>query len=92
MTGWYYVWGVDQNGKSLGRICPPEKLEGIELTEEILEKNFPFVDGLAWWQQEDAFHCESCTNGDIMVSGQFRYVHQLQHALTLAGIEKEIEL
>ena len=64
----------------------------IPLTHEILEKNFPSINGLAWWPQDDAFHCESRTNGDIMVSGQFRYVHQLQQALRLVGIEKEIVL
>ena len=71
---------------SLGEIKP------IRLTTEILEKNFPTAGELAWWPVEDGLHCESRNTEDIMVSGVFRFVHDLQHALRLCGIDKSIEL
>ena len=64
----------------------------IPLTAAILEKNFPTAGELAWWPVEDGLHCESRNTDDIMVSGVFRFVHQLQHALRLCGIEHEITL
>lgn len=64
----------------------------IPISPEILEKNFPTAGELAWWPVEDGLHCESRNTEDIMVSGVFRFVHQLQHALRLCGIEKEVVL
>lgn len=64
----------------------------IPLTSEILEKNFPTAGELAWWPVGDGLHCESHNTEDIMVSGVFRFVHQLQNALRLCGIDKSIEL
>ena len=66
--------------------------EPILLTPEISEKNFPTAEELAWWPVEDGLHCELRNTEDIMVSGVFRFVHELQHAIRLCGIEKEIEL
>lgn len=71
----------------------PDWIEPIPLTAEILEKNFPEPDVIAWWPFEDGrFHCETETDGNIMVSGAFNYLHELQHALKLVGVEKEITL
>lgn len=69
-----------------------DKVDGVPLTPEILEKNFPTAEELAWWPVEDGLHCESRNTEDIMVSGVFRFVHQLQNALRLCGIEKEITI
>ena len=78
---------VDRFGKGIASGADP-----IPLTAEILEKNFPTAEELAWWPVEDGLHCESRNTDDIMVSGVFRFVHQLQHALRVCGIEKEIKL
>ena len=65
----------------------------IPLTPEILEKNFPDTeDGVLWWKDVDGMHIETETDGDMMFCGIFHYVHQMQHALQLAGIEKDITL
>lgn len=70
-----------------------ERLEPIPLTTEILKKTFPRQsDGLAWFPDEGVFNCCTLHDGNIDASGLFRYVHQLQHALRLCGIDKEIEL
>jgi len=72
-------------------------LEPIPLTTEILEKN-GFSSNYA---EDDLSYAESC--GDIIgihIYGKnglmdemyFKYVHQLQQALRLCGIEKEIVL
>lgn len=81
--------------------------EPIPLTPEILEKNgFKKCDGCNQWTlYKPHFYCILCDidkpyleiasyNGDI---GEFnrsgiRFIHELQHALRLCGIEKEIEL
>lgn len=69
-------------------------LDPIPLTEEILEKNFPNpTDGLSWFPEEGGFNCHTYVpNCEINAFGLFKYVHELQHALRLCGIEKEIEL
>lgn len=77
----------------------------IPLTTEILEKNFPMQNPqieskwVKWWNFNDAkngFYFEIDTpnnkcDGPIL-NMDFKYVHQLQQALKLCGIEKEIEL
>ncbi len=76
-----------------------EGLEPIPLTAEILEKNgfiyneIPFVQG---WEQ---YGLTLITGGDGFriscgqnVSMTIDSVHELQHALRLCGIDKEIEL
>ena len=73
----------------------------IPLTPEILEKN-GFVN---YEEDEENFHNEDCVfikqnlggYGACLdkirtISGIFHYVHELQHALRLCGIEKTIEL
>ena len=67
----------------------------ISLTPEILEKNFPTTDEIVWWQRNPAimdgyFHIEYAQNWIDCFSINIRYVHELQHALRLCGIEKDI--
>ena len=73
-----------------------EKLENIEpvlLTTKTLEKNFPTIeDGVTWGETADSDLFNIRVEYDKYVEGIFKYVHELQHALRLAGIEKEIEL
>lgn len=66
----------------------------IQLTPEILEKNGFVQDGESWWYQDFRIVL-STSKGESLVCGRqvkFCYIHQLQHALRLCGIEKEIEL
>ena len=66
----------------------------VLLTPEILEKNgFDYFDG-SWWYKVFRIVLGS-SKGTSLVCGtqvKFYYVHQLQHAFRLCGIEKEIEL
>ena len=76
-----------------------EHLEPIPLTPEILEKN-GFISGdfyaellyKDWQIMSDCEHlaarCRDGWNFDIPC----QFVHELQHALRLCGIEKEIEI
>ena len=67
-------------------------IQPIPLTPEILEKNFPNpTDGLSWFPEEGGFNCHTYVpNCEINAFGLFKYVHQLQHALRLCEIKKEI--
>lgn len=100
-----YVWGNDGNRN--GRMCEPERLEPIPLTTEFLEKNFGearnggyfegdefyelFIievnDG-TWIIKRDDVEFSNIPRQQVMVS----YVHELQHALKLCGIDKTIVL
>ena len=85
----------------LNLTCGVRHLTPIPLTPEILEKNgWEIVDESADYQMYGSPEC-----GIFFTKGTVRYrletpqasvvcwnVHQLQHALRLAGIEKEIEL
>lgn len=65
----------------------------IPLTAEILEKNFPTVeDGVTWSETADNDLFNIRVEYDKYVEGIFKYVHELQHALQLCNIDKEIEL
>lgn len=73
------------------------KLSPISLTTDVLEKN-----GFSKnYREDDLSYAQSCGDvigihifgkGGIMDEMYFKYVHELQHALRLCGIEKEIEL
>ena len=74
-------------------------IEPIPLTAEILEKNgfvynaIPFVDGweqfgLTLYRGGNGYRIDCGINVSLIID----YVHELQHALRLCGIEKEIEL
>lgn len=71
-----------------------EGFEPIPLTPEILERNFPEpTDGLTWYPEEGGFNCHTYVpKCEINAFGLFKYVHQLQHALRLCGIDLEIKL
>ena len=74
-------------------------IEPIPLTPEILDKNgfvyneLPFVQG---WEQfgltlhrgSNGYHIGCGINVSLIID----YVHQLQHAIRLCGIEKEIKI
>ena len=81
----------------VGLILERNEIEPILLTPEILEKN-----GFSKnYHEDDLSYAQSCgdvigihiygTNG-LMEEMYFEYVHELQHALRLCGIEKEILL
>ena len=83
----------------LGREC----IEPIPLTPEILEKN-GYKDRLYYFEceelyphsfariyYEDGVYYFGDEEGFVKTL-EIKYVHQLQHALRLAGVEKEIEL
>ena len=67
-------------------------LEPIPITPEILEKNgIRYQFGHPWWQaaeMEDGVFEIHLTEKSTML---LKYVHQLQHALKLCGISKNIE-
>lgn len=71
-----------------------ETYEPIPLTPEILEKNGFIRDGESWWYKD--FRIVLFTsNGVSLVCGRqmrFKYVHELQQALRLCQIDKEIIL
>ena len=72
-----------------------QTFEPIPLTTEILERNFPDPDdGVVWWKNDEPFYHIECLplNGTRTIIPFAQYVHQLQHAMRLCGIEKEIEL
>ena len=83
---------LDDNQFDGGIWC--DYLDPIPLTAEILEKNFPEpTDGLTWFPEEGGFNCHTYVpKCEINAFGLFKYVHQLQNALRMCGIEKTIEL
>ena len=80
-------------------ICSFDKIQPIPLTAEILEKNgfvynaIPFVDGweqfgLTLYRGGNGYRIDCGINVSLIID----YIHQIQNALRLCGIEKEIEL
>lgn len=77
----------------------PSEIRGIEITKEILEQN-GFVKNLGiYYHSEVLFELERVrdTWHRTFSAGEYdlyeiKYVHQLQHALRLAKVDKEIEL
>ena len=76
-----------------------DEIEPIPLTPEILEKN-GFEENCGRWYNSEALMefeqykdgwCRTLNCGEYSVYF-IKYVHQLQHALRLAGVEKEIEV
>ena len=67
-------------------IDKPENLMPIPLTPEILEKNGFSRNGL------DIALFDRKGGDDFVGASNLQYVHELQHALRLCGIEKEIVL
>lgn len=90
---------VSIDGDPVVDLLDPKDLAGIPLTSEILEKNgfvyndLPFVQaweqfGLALYSGGNGYRIGCGNNVALIVDS----VHQLQHALRICGIEKEIEL
>lgn len=83
---------------------PMDEVEAIPLTEKVLEKNADIVkewmdteEIWAWSANNDdnasvIFHEREGWKRNMEGASVRRYVHELQHALRLAGIGKEIEL
>ena len=82
-----------------------DHIEPVEITPEILERNgFNREGGASYWHEGDRDACilhwskdkEQLIIGspcdDCMVQMNVRYIHELQHALRLCGIDKEITL
>lgn len=65
-----------------------DEIVGIPLTAEILEKNFPDPEIVCWYPDNNTYRIIIGDN----VALNIKYVHELQHALRLCGINKEIEL
>ena len=90
---------VDAKGKKqYSTLLPERDFEPIELTAEILEKNFDKLGkhkykiegGYSWITDMETFF-ELCINlGDDHIEIHINNVHELQHALRICGIEKAI--
>jgi hypothetical protein len=88
----WYIQAEPENTNST-RVVAMHAVEPIPLTTEILEKNFPTIeDGVTWSETADSDLFNIRVEYDKYVECIFKYVHELQHALRLAGIDKEIEL
>lgn len=94
------VW-ID--GKKVSALRKIDDLQPIPLTPETLEKNGfkynPF--GTGFYECKTEYGNITCTKildcwlfyiNDNMIPNHFHYLHELQHALKLCGIEKEIVL
>lgn len=72
-----------------------DDIEPIPLTEEILERNLATDPRMSWcigWNKKDDLHVEIRTQINGSFFGTCCFVHQLQHALKLCGIDKEITI
>lgn len=69
-----------------------DKVEGVPLTEEILQKNFPTPEEIVWWPLKDGSFRVEMQDDTHLIIGKYNYVHELQHALRLFGKEGEIKL
>lgn len=76
-----------------------DNIQPIPLTSDILNKNFPDTRDDVFWcwddrksQEEIWYEVRIEKNYETVFMLDIRYVHELQHALRLCGIEKEIEL
>ena len=97
------IWQINDDGEAfafigdsnvLDEISIDDEVVGIPLTEEILMDNFPAPsDGLTWFPEEGGFNCHTYVpDCEINAFGLFKYVHELQHALHLCGIDETIRL
>lgn len=103
-SGEYYL-NVEVNGVDVGNVIAEGALP-IPITPEILEKNGFIKNGaynewnIGEWDEKpfigvsldrQSLRVKHFGN-DIFIEGKELFVHQLQHALRLAGVGKEIEL
>lgn len=99
--GGYYLVDIaySKDGDSYARLEAKE-LNPIPLTPEILEKygfesckeGYDIGIPLLYWDKYCTAVCGWTHCSNIIEVFDCRYVHQLQHALRLCGIDKEIEL
>ena len=69
-----------------------EEYQPIPLTYEFLRKVFPNTnDGVYWYGRKGKYEV-TMVHEENRIKVLIEYVHELQHALRLCGIEKEIEL
>jgi len=98
-------WVISCSGKpfKIGIIDPDflywNEVQPIPLTPEILEKNGFVLESYSggvmsgkWWTRNDFVIHESMNDSVGRNNFKYEYVHQLQRALRLCGIEKEIVL
>lgn len=73
-----------------------DELSPMPLTQEMLERTFrESIDGIVrWWTIDDScFHVEFLmSDGTKLVLPYMQYVHELQHAMRMCGIEMDIVL
>jgi hypothetical protein len=69
-----------------------EDIHPIQLTEDILQKNFPTPEEIVWWPLNDGSFRVEMQDDTHLIIGKYNYVHELQHALRLFGKDGEIEL
>ncbi len=100
---WVWLVEPEDGHKKLVRIIRSDLgpdgmryLEPVELTEEIMAKNFPdYEEGyeIGWWPNpiggyQVAYKDPLCT----VIMKDVHYVHEIQHLLKLIGSGKEIEI
>ena len=100
LIGCTHCYPLDKDQDNGGIWC--EYLDPIPLTPEILEKNgwkhdfdevYVWKDGAAHYISIDLDGKTRIYVANLYIFGMaLGYVHELQHALRLCGIEKEIEL
>ena len=90
-----YINGYGVENRS---VFSPNDIEPIPLTPEILEKNGWETENFGrrqeWWLDKTKFPIVRYSANDALQHNGIvlKYVHQLQHALKLFGIDKEITL
>lgn len=93
------VWGDSIDGKHHGNMGDVSRIDPIPLTPKILEKN-GFISGefyaellIGDWQiKSDCKGFAARNSRGWLIDIPCEYVHELQQALRLCGIDKEIEL
>ena len=98
---WVYYGNAQVRVLQLSEGAEYKQVAPIHITPEIIEKNgfVPYEeDGESFHGDDCVFLKQSlggygvCVDKNRTISGLFHYVHELQHAFRLAGIEKEIIL
>ncbi len=69
-------------------------LEPIQLTPDVLKKNGLLRDGESWWYKDFRMVLYTSKGFSLIcnVEKKFKFVHELQQAMRICRINKEIEL
>lgn len=92
-----YIYGRTSDNVIIGPFLE-EEIFPIRLTEEILAKNgyepWRITDERICWRKNPDYVAQCLHFDTVIIDGDLYlcYVHELQHALRLCGIEKEIVL